>query len=579
MLNVRCSPPKSDRLPVSLRVIALCNHPPALESGFLSPRLTRSMHTMKNIFGLLLCLAVSASAADWPKGIKAPPGWEVTMFAAPTNVGYPTCLSTAPNGDLYVGVDENGSLDAKPNRGRVVRCTDTDGDGKADKFTTFATMDSPRGIWFENNVLYVQHPPFVTAYFDDNGDGVSDRSEAIVKGLGFDLKFRGADHTMNGMRMGIDGFLHRLRRLRRDQRRRPDGTAIKLHGGGVVRVRPDGSGLEIVSHGQRNIYDVAVSPEMDLFTRDNTNDGDGWNVRLSHVLMGGKCGYPSLYKKFGDEMVQPLADYGGGSPCGALFMDEPGFPEGFGRGLYGGVGRQCDHAPSADEQRRELEGGSEQVCRAAASDGFRRGRFGAALHCELAGRDLQLRRAERRLRGARDTAGLEARRVCRFKKAGQAELLKFIGSPSAFARLYAQREILRRDDSSSYVGPLKPRRFHRSDRAPGRRHLHAGSTAGRGRAGRAAPAGEERRSARVRPARAGRQQGRRRRARRAVRQRADRCESARAVAGRDRAGPAGQGGGRVRHFAARGGQRFDGRASRGAKPREAGRGQGLPCGL
>ena len=72
------------------------------------------------------------------------------MFAAPPNVGYPTALSTAPNGDLYVGIDENGSLDAKPNRGRVVRCTDTDGDGKADQFVTFATMDSPRGIWFEN---------------------------------------------------------------------------------------------------------------------------------------------------------------------------------------------------------------------------------------------------------------------------------------------------------------------------------------------------------------------------------------------------------------------------------------------
>ncbi len=84
-----------------------------------------------------LCLtsalaAASGFAADVPKNIKAPAGWNITMFAAPPDVGYPTCLSTAPNGDLYVGIDENGSLDAKANRGRVVRCTDTDGDGKAD---------------------------------------------------------------------------------------------------------------------------------------------------------------------------------------------------------------------------------------------------------------------------------------------------------------------------------------------------------------------------------------------------------------------------------------------------------------
>ena len=196
------------------------------------------------------------------------------------------------------GIDENGSLDAKANRGRVVRCTDTDDDGQADKFVTFATMDSPRGIWFDHHTLYVMHPPFVTAFTDDNGDGVSDRSEVLVRGLGFDLKFRGADHTINGMRMGIDGFLYiACGDYGATNAVGKDGTTLQLHGGGIVRVRPDGTGLELVSHGQRNIYDVAVSPEMDFFTRDNTNDGDGWDVRLSHVVMGGEYGYPSLYKK------------------------------------------------------------------------------------------------------------------------------------------------------------------------------------------------------------------------------------------------------------------------------------------
>ncbi len=67
---------------------------------------------------------------------------------------------------------------------------------------------------------------------------------------------------------------------------------IKNRGGGIVRIRPDGTGLEIVSRGQRNIYDVAVSPTLDLFTRDNTNDGGGWNVRLSYVPPGAHMGYP-----------------------------------------------------------------------------------------------------------------------------------------------------------------------------------------------------------------------------------------------------------------------------------------------
>ena len=60
---------------------------------------------------------------------------------------------------MFVGIDENGSLDAKADRGRVVRCVDTDDDGKADKFNVFATMDSPRGLVWDAGTLYVLHPP------------------------------------------------------------------------------------------------------------------------------------------------------------------------------------------------------------------------------------------------------------------------------------------------------------------------------------------------------------------------------------------------------------------------------------
>ncbi len=130
--------------------------------------------------------------------VRAPRGFDVTVFARPPDISYPTCLAAAPTGELYVGVDENGSLDAKRGRGRIVRCIDVDGDGKADKFNVFASMDSPRGVIFDAGTLYVLHPPDLTAYHDDNGDGVADRAETLVKGIGFDLKFRGADHTTNG---------------------------------------------------------------------------------------------------------------------------------------------------------------------------------------------------------------------------------------------------------------------------------------------------------------------------------------------------------------------------------------------
>jgi putative heme-binding domain-containing protein len=269
--------------------------------------------------------------------IKAPASLAPTIFAAPPNIAYPVALAAAPTGEVFVAVDPNGSLDQKTGRGKIIRCRDSNNDGAADEFITFTELDSPRGIvWDEaNRTMYVQHPPFVRAYHDDNADGISDRNEVLVEGLGFDLSFRGADHTTNGMQIGIDGWLYiAVGDYGFVNAKTRDGKTHQLHGGGIVRVRPDGTRLEIVSRGQRNIYDVAISPTMDLFTRDNTNDGDGWDERLSHVVPLSQFGYPSLFKNFPTDTRKPLAEYGSGSPTGSLFLDEPGFSDGLGRGLY-----------------------------------------------------------------------------------------------------------------------------------------------------------------------------------------------------------------------------------------------------
>ncbi len=266
--------------------------------------------------------------------MKTLPGFEATVFAEPPEVNYPTCLSAAATGELYVGVDQNGSLDAKPGRGKILRLIDSRNTGKADKINVFATVDSPRGLIADRKTVYVLHPPFLSAFHDDDGDGVADRSEVLVEGIGRDLKFRGADHTTNGIRMGIDGWIYvAVGDYGIIKATGKDGRELRLHGGGVVRVRPDGTELEIVSRGQRNIYDVAIDPFMNLFTRDNTNDGDGWDVRLGQVVPFGNYGYPTLYKNFSDELIQPLLDTGGGSPTGALFLSEPGFPDGLGNSL------------------------------------------------------------------------------------------------------------------------------------------------------------------------------------------------------------------------------------------------------
>ena len=266
----------------------------------------------------------SASIDD----VKTPDGFDVSLFAAPPQVNYPVCVTTSVEGEVFIGVDEQGSLGKEKNRGRVVRCLDIDGDGKADKFNDFAKMDHPRGLVYDNGSLWVLHPPFLTVFRDTNGDGTSDESEVLIEGISTEeVNKRGADHTTNGIRIGIDGWIYiAVGDFGFNKAVAKDGTSLSKRGGGVVRIRPDGTEMEIFSWGQRNIVDIAIDPQMNIFTRDNTNDGGGWDIRLSHIMQTANYGYPSQYINFTEEIMPPLADYGGGSGCGALYFQDDRWP-------------------------------------------------------------------------------------------------------------------------------------------------------------------------------------------------------------------------------------------------------------
>jgi len=281
-------------------------------------------------------LTVSAAAIDEIRaGITAPAGFDVSVFAAPPIVNYPACITATLTGELFVCVDRNSSLQADPGMGSVLRLVDRNGDGQADDYTVFATMDSPRGAVFDGETLYVTHPPNLTSYRDADGDGIAEQSRTLVRGLGFGLDFRGADHTVNGIELGVDGWLYvAVGDYGIVKAVGADGKEIQMRRGGSVRVRPDGTGLEIYARGTRNDYDLAIDPSLNLFARGNTNDGGGWDVRLNHFVAGAEYGYPSLFRNFGDEVVPPLADYGGGSGTGMLFVQDPGLPAPFGDTLY-----------------------------------------------------------------------------------------------------------------------------------------------------------------------------------------------------------------------------------------------------
>ena len=287
-----------------------------------------------DIFGTEL---VAAETPLWTDpDVSVAEGLMVRRFAGPPEINYPTAVAAVGEKGIYVAVDRNASLGRDPDRGRVIFAADTDNDGQADTFTTVSKVDSPRALAWDGRYLYILHPPDLSVMHDSTGDGIVDERKVLVEGIGYGIEHpRGADHTTNGLRLGIDGWLYVVvGDFGFARATTADGQTHVFPHGGMVRVQPNGTELEVLNTGWRNVYDIAMSPRMDMFARDNDDDGAGWDTRLMHAVPLAEYGYPRRRDDFTDEVLKPIANYGGGSPTGAFYISEGNWPEQFNNRLY-----------------------------------------------------------------------------------------------------------------------------------------------------------------------------------------------------------------------------------------------------
>ena len=196
---------------------------------------------------------------------------------------------------------------------------------------------SVMGLEWIDDTLYVVHAPFLSAFRDTDGDGKSDAHVDLVTGLGPKLPgFNGInDHIASGVRLGMDGFLyisvgdkgipHAVGR---------DGRVIQLFGGGVIRVRPDGTDLEIVSTGERNPLSVALSATDEIFTYGNDDDSKKWPNSLTHHIFGGHYGYPYQFLTAPHRALPIMAGDFGGSGAQGICYNEDGLPPEYGGNLF-----------------------------------------------------------------------------------------------------------------------------------------------------------------------------------------------------------------------------------------------------
>jgi putative membrane-bound dehydrogenase-like protein len=390
--------------------------------------------------------------------VEVPSEFEAILFAAPPKVNYPVAIAAEPTGEIYVAVDEQGSLGRTPGGGKILRCIDRDDDGKVDDVTVFAKVDHPRGVCFRSGTVWVMHPPTLSAFHDDDGDGLADQHEVLVTGLTTDqLTNRGGDHTTNGVRMGIDGWLYiGVGDYGIKEAKGADGTTIRLRGGGIVRVRPDGTGLEIYCTGLRNPFDLAMDPFLDIFTRDNTNDGAGWDTRVSHLMQTANYGYTQLFANFTDEIMPTLGTFGGGGGTGGLFVQEPRWPAKYRNALFtGDWGRSevyryelTPHGPTFDLAQEVFM----KMPRATGMDIDGSGRLYVA---SWRGGEAAVYVGPNVGFVARVTPkGLRATPFPNLKEAALEDLVRYLAVRQSVTRLHAQGEVLRRGRNAAATRAL-----------------------------------------------------------------------------------------------------------------------------
>jgi putative heme-binding domain-containing protein len=122
------------------------------------------------------------------------------------------------------------------------------------------------------------------------------------------------------------------------------GHAVGLlaPGGVVLRTDPDGKEWELFCGGLRNPYDMAFSPDGELFTYESDMErdlGSPWYrpTRIFHLIPGGEYGWRSGTGKWPADYPDGLpsvVDVGRGSPTGMQFGTASRFPPRYRRALF-----------------------------------------------------------------------------------------------------------------------------------------------------------------------------------------------------------------------------------------------------
>jgi putative membrane-bound dehydrogenase-like protein len=198
--------------------------------------------------------------AESMKHMVHPIDFELKLFASePQLGGKPICMNWDERGRLWVALTVDYPNELQPEgqgRDKIVICEDTDGDGKADKFTVFADkLSIPTSMVFYKGGVIVQQAPHTLYLKANKGGDVADERRVLFTGwstrdthAGPSNLHWGLDNWVWGI-VGYSGFNGTV------------GGEQHRFSQGFYRFKPDGSKLEFLRSTNNNSWGVGFSEE------------------------------------------------------------------------------------------------------------------------------------------------------------------------------------------------------------------------------------------------------------------------------------------------------------------------------
>ena len=214
--------------------------------------------------------------ADLPLNlIKMAPGFSIEVYA--TGVPVARQMTLGSKGTLFVGTRNKNS------GGVVYAVVDRNGDHKADQVYTVAKgLNEPNGVAFRQGALYVAEIGRVIRFDDIESKLEAPPAPVVVN----DTLPKETHHGQKFIAFGPDGLLYVPVGAPCNVCEREDERFST-----IMRMKPDGSGLEVFARGVRNTVGFDWHPQTrELWFTDNGRDNMGDDVPRDELNTAPKAG-------------------------------------------------------------------------------------------------------------------------------------------------------------------------------------------------------------------------------------------------------------------------------------------------